>query len=505
MDISKLAKILKVFSMAFIGSVTVTFFVSSLLFMVYSLYPDPFISPGSMPVWGFTIMLLLLALILFGIILYKGMKQKEPLPKQKKTSYALIVFVALITGMVIVLGTNSYNNSRLTALANEIKPEVKKYEQRKFERLVLRGEAIKGNAADFYLRILKKDKDKPAFKLFDKDDVKKLVNKDEAIKPVPAIIDKYKEQIDIIRKGTQHEYSMIPLKFTLDFQFPNFIMAMNMSKIMTASAMYKFSQGKYKESLEIFFDVLRFGQDISNSGFLIGTMVGVSIDNTAISNFGKYLTAGKLSAEDYKLILSQMAQFIPSAIELKTALINEKLLQQNGFLEYLNSTDLSFSEKIGRPLFKPLVIDTVIKTGKLMRPMIDSVDSLYSGEKKKINQEDLDKIAQSNIFTAMASPNFSGSKERVKILQTIIDGLYVNCAIRAYRAIYHKYPDNLKALKPSVVSSLPLDPFSAKPFIYKLKDANYVLYSIGKNLTDDGGKEKFYYEKGEKADIVFNL
>jgi hypothetical protein len=35
---------------------------------------------------------------------------------------------------------------------------------------------------------------------------------------------------------------------------------------------------------------------------------------------------------------------------------------------------------------------------------------------------------------------------------------------------------------------VPKDFFSGKEFIYKIQDKGYILYSIGLNLRDDGGK-----------------
>lgn len=36
---------------------------------------------------------------------------------------------------------------------------------------------------------------------------------------------------------------------------------------------------------------------------------------------------------------------------------------------------------------------------------------------------------------------------------------------------------------------IPEDPFSGKDFIYKRQEKGFILYSIGRNMKDDGGKE----------------
>jgi hypothetical protein len=59
--------------------------------------------------------------------------------------------------------------------------------------------------------------------------------------------------------------------------------------------------------------------------------------------------------------------------------------------------------------------------------------------------------------------------------------------LAAYRADHDKYPAQLSDLTPDYLAEVPLDPFTAKPLIYRLQPKGYVLYSVGVNGKDDGG------------------
>jgi len=61
-------------------------------------------------------------------------------------------------------------------------------------------------------------------------------------------------------------------------------------------------------------------------------------------------------------------------------------------------------------------------------------------------------------------------------------------AISAYRAENHSYPVALADLAPKYISEIPKDPFSSSDFKYKLQDNGFLLYSVGLNARDDGGK-----------------
>lgn len=57
----------------------------------------------------------------------------------------------------------------------------------------------------------------------------------------------------------------------------------------------------------------------------------------------------------------------------------------------------------------------------------------------------------------------------------------------AYRADHGEYPDALDQLSLDYLVEIPLDPFPDEPFRYERTEEGYRLYSIGENLTDDGG------------------
>ena len=60
-------------------------------------------------------------------------------------------------------------------------------------------------------------------------------------------------------------------------------------------------------------------------------------------------------------------------------------------------------------------------------------------------------------------------------------------AIERYRLAEGRLPTALADLVPRFLPELPLDPFDATPLKYVVKGAGYDIYSIGKNLRDDGG------------------
>ena len=76
-------------------------------------------------------------------------------------------------------------------------------------------------------------------------------------------------------------------------------------------------------------------------------------------------------------------------------------------------------------------------------------------------------------------------ENRVMMLQKLTD---LSFALAAYKADHHAYPEKLAKLAPTYVKQLPKDYFNESDLHYEKKNDGYLLYSVGPNGKDDGGK-----------------
>ena len=61
-------------------------------------------------------------------------------------------------------------------------------------------------------------------------------------------------------------------------------------------------------------------------------------------------------------------------------------------------------------------------------------------------------------------------------------------ACRIYKIHNRQYPDTLDALVPGLLSAVPIDPFTGKPLVYRREGEGFIVYSLGTNQKDDGGR-----------------
>jgi hypothetical protein len=105
-------------------------------------------------------------------------------------------------------------------------------------------------------------------------------------------------------------------------------------------------------------------------------------------------------------------------------------------------------------------------------------------------------------FTIVASftlPNYGKAMQATAQNQTLVNQAFVACGLERYRLAHGEYPETLDALVPQFVEKLPRDIIGGQPRHYRRTDppsprgsgaasGKFVLYSVGWNETDDGGK-----------------
>jgi hypothetical protein len=79
----------------------------------------------------------------------------------------------------------------------------------------------------------------------------------------------------------------------------------------------------------------------------------------------------------------------------------------------------------------------------------------------------------------------------------------VGFALAAHRADHGTYPDSLSALTPKYISRMPNDLYTEQPLNYRRQGAGFLLYSVGENGVDDGGRTFDSQPRGD--DIVLRV
>ncbi len=93
-----------------------------------------------------------------------------------------------------------------------------------------------------------------------------------------------------------------------------------------------------------------------------------------------------------------------------------------------------------------------------------------------------------NVLIAILEPAFGGVVDKEDEVKMACEIETLAVALACFRAEQGRWPAELKELCPSLLKEIPADRFSTSPLVYRPNDNGYLLYSVGRNLRDDGGQ-----------------
>jgi hypothetical protein len=115
-----------------------------------------------------------------------------------------------------------------------------------------------------------------------------------------------------------------------------------------------------------------------------------------------------------------------------------------------------------------------------------------------------------NMTARQLGASMFGYYVRTARWQAALHHAEIACALERHRLAEGKYPESLEALAPRFLKDLPKDVINGEPYKYNQRDGgDYVVYSVGWNRKDDGGKVAQSGSgagvDGKKGDWVWSL
>ena len=80
-------------------------------------------------------------------------------------------------------------------------------------------------------------------------------------------------------------------------------------------------------------------------------------------------------------------------------------------------------------------------------------------------------------------------------LEALMETARIGLAARVYLAREKRFPAAVADLVPGLLSREPMDPFTGKPLVFRIDRDNLLIYSLGSNEKDDGGRGTFLVQQ----------
>jgi hypothetical protein len=110
------------------------------------------------------------------------------------------------------------------------------------------------------------------------------------------------------------------------------------------------------------------------------------------------------------------------------------------------------------------------------RPQLEAVDQRIEGLSQFLHP-----------YSLMMLPSLTRAGEAQARHEAMLDLAQLGLAVEQFHAETGAFPQSLAEIADRLADGDPADPFTGKLYAYRTTDGGFLLYSVGRNLIDDGG------------------
>jgi len=220
-----------------------------------------------------------------------------------------------------------------------------------------------------------------------------------------------------------------------------------LAQLLAAEGRLRELDNQPAEAVQSYLDAIRFGNETSRGGFIINRLVGIAVEAIGYVPLAKL--APGLKPEEARRVIGELEKCDNTHITWDEVLRHEKSLFYHEIRKYSN----------------PVIWVQSLWT---LRPARQRA----AGKHKRI-------VAQERLLAA-------------------------ELALRCYLADKARVPARLEDLVPDYLAKVPQDPFTGQAMIYRPQGTNWLVYSVGEDGVDNGGRP---VARGltTPGDLLYNL
>jgi len=508
------------------------FFIKFVSIVVISIILSlPFIAPVFL-IKGFNIITVyLLAFILFfiiGFLYYFPVKICLKKNLKRKKGFLISVSIILITGLTAYGITNLCGTLMLKKAIEVAKKEGIRFEfkdivpaeipdeknaavvfQEVFTMLKRMGKEQKNLINESYGIVFSKFEHTP-------ESPEKKVNQARKL----LFGDEFNKFFNLIDKAV----SMPDCRFKINYEDGPGALSPHLSKLREIARIYALKSYFLAEkqdvnsALKTIETIFSLGDCLLNEPFIISQLVRFSLYEVAVDSFQEiFYTAGeKLSSKD----LEKMIFLIDNKkLDITDPYVKDYILMigwvfgnilpgpfKKGDIPIMCSLCVQITDTPYNKLYKTVFLPVLKMDAALTLKIIIRAKYLVSLPFYSVSS-DLKKLEQYIHDCAEryhSGAMLTGFSVEIPVIRSQylarLSAMKILCGLEIYKRKYGDYPERLEQLIPEIFQQLPLDPFTGKNFIYRKHGGKIIIYSVGRNLKDDGGT---YDLKKEKDDIVW--
>jgi len=334
---------------------------------------------------------------------------------------------------------------------------------------------------------------------------------------VVGLLERNAEALAHFADGLGRSGCRVPAAVLADEETPYLLPLRRIADQARLRCKWLFKHGEERQAFDTAMDIVRFGHMLVDSGDIIQYTIGQAVKRMGLTELREMAAIANLRPKALAAYAEEVGAYRADGAALANSLR----------AYYLWTADLVDGVASGRitPDDLPSAQSAVLAGGykgylfqpnrtrrifaAAVRVMIADAPGVYADRRPVPQPEGMNELGLIMMTRLVVSGNAIGkimahfaipslaTMQTAKCKESVdVDSTRLLLAIRAYSLETGDLPETLEQLVPKYLTEVPLDDFDGKPMRYSKEDK--VIYSIGDDLVDSGGKEpKYYGDKGE--------
>ena len=317
--------------------------------------------------------------------------------------------------------------------------------------------------------------------------------REEVVQSVRGQLAAMQEGLELVREATSLNRGSMIANYDPESVLPALARARVLARNVAAKAQVTAIDGNLEEAFEWVTAGLHFANSLRDEPQIICQMVRVALTGLAVSAAQEILNV----SEDSPPISDSLRRELDIARRQQDfigTLAGEVAYARTKYRTYYT----------GIRSLRLLASANELERSHFLFDITDAMQNAAPTERRRTLAEAAERAQSYRVLPFSTVPASCLAVERaVEIYDRNVaqcDLLELALALRAYKKQHGTYPDRLSLLTPTHMDALPKDPFSGEDYLFRTEGEGFVLYSVDRDLKDDGGRRM----KGRaQGDIVW--
>jgi hypothetical protein len=295
--------------------------------------------------------------------------------------------------------------------------------------------------------------------------------------------------LSTLRQGFKHSYRW---DYTAPNEFSQGSKVRSLARLLMIESNARGERGDWKGASQSALDIFHMGYDTPRGGPYYSALLGYAFCAMGQRSFETIVP--NLDAPASRKAAATLERMYEKRVPIAEVLEQEKWHSLKSLLDFLHDPEwrgMGRSSSIHKSGFSfgAMVQSELVSKRSIVDAYTNTLDQVIASARLPYSKRvpivmPTDPISQ--VYIAVYDEN-SWAEARAETGTAL---LYVSLALRAFKLEKGHYPEKLAELTPSYIKKVPADPFGGgEPMRYRRTDKSYLLYSIGPDGKDDGGKQ----------------